>query len=74
MNKILVLISIVFLIFLAGCSAENNKITSDNDIQKETTEHTTLSVRAQGTVPCAHMISSIQSVASHQAAGNTAFG
>ena len=54
MNKILVLISIVFLIFLADCSAENNKITSDNDIQKETIEHTTLSVRAQGTVPCAH--------------------
>ena len=46
--------SIVFLIFLADCSAENNKITSDNDIQKETIEHTTLSVRAQGTVPCAH--------------------
>lgn len=43
MNKILVLIIIVFLIFLAGCSAENNKITSDNDIQKETIEHTTLS-------------------------------
>ena len=74
MNKILVLIIIVFLIFLAGCSAENNKITSDNDIQKETIEHTTLSVRVQGTVPCAHRISSTQSVASHQAAGNTAFG
>lgn len=31
MKKILVLISIVFLIILAGCNAENNKIMN-NDI------------------------------------------
>lgn len=42
MKKVLVLISIVFLIIFAGCSAKNNEIMN-NDILTETTEHTTLS-------------------------------
>lgn len=42
MKKILILISIAFLIILAGCSVKNNE-TMNDDILAETTEHTTLS-------------------------------
>lgn len=44
MKKVIILIGIVFLVVLSGCSTENNK-TTDDDILHETNEHTTLSDR-----------------------------
>lgn len=41
MKKVIILIGIVFLVVLSGCSTENNKTT--DDILHETNEHTTLS-------------------------------
>ncbi len=42
MKKVLIIIGIVFLVILSGCSSENNK-TIEDDILNETSEHTTLS-------------------------------
>lgn len=63
MKKFLVLISIVFFIVLAGCNAENNKIT-DNNILKETNEHTTLSapVNQEGDLTESHEIKDTKNI------------
>lgn len=63
MKKFLALISIVLFIVLAGCSAENNEIT-DNDILKETNEHTTLSapVNQEGDLTESHEIKDIKNI------------
>lgn len=63
MKKFLALISIVLFIVLTGCSAENNEIT-DNNILKETTEHTTLSapVNQEGDLTESHEIKDIKNI------------
>ena len=63
MKKFLALISIVLFIILTGCSAENNEIT-DNNILKETTEHTTLSapVNQEGDLTESHEIKDIKNI------------
>lgn len=63
MKKFLALISIVLFIILTGCSAENNEIT-DNNILKETTEHTTLSapVNQKGDLTESHEIKDIKNI------------